>query len=157
MELKSKRAQSSLEYLMTYGWAIIILVAVLSVLYSLGVFDPQQYMNEECLFQPSLQCKSMSLKTNGEFELKLSNGLGYTLESVNASVNVLSTGESIQSTTSQVSVDPNSDIVVRASLKNTGTFRVGTIEKVKITINYELNEKEYSTSGIVAVRVSPSK
>jgi hypothetical protein len=147
------RAQSSLEYLMTYGWALIILVAVLSILYSLGIFDPQQYMNEECLFQPSLQCKSMSLKTNGNFELKLSNGLGYTINNVRADVNVLSTGESVQSTP-QTSVGPNENIVVAASLKNTGTFRVGKIEKVKLTITYELDGNKYSTSGIVAVRVS---
>ncbi len=36
MELKS---QSAMEYLMTYGWAILIIAVVLSVLFQLGVFS----------------------------------------------------------------------------------------------------------------------
>jgi hypothetical protein len=34
------RAQSALEYMMTYGWAILIIVIVAAVLYSLGIFNP---------------------------------------------------------------------------------------------------------------------
>ena len=35
----STRAQSAMEYLMTYGWAILIIAIVLGVLYYLGVFN----------------------------------------------------------------------------------------------------------------------
>ncbi len=34
------KAQSALEYMMTYGWAILIIVIVAAVLYSLGIFSP---------------------------------------------------------------------------------------------------------------------
>ncbi len=34
------QSQSALEYLMTYGWAILIIVIVAGVLYSLGIFSP---------------------------------------------------------------------------------------------------------------------
>ncbi|MCL4399203.1 hypothetical protein M1293_01670 [Candidatus Parvarchaeota archaeon] len=34
------RSQSALEYMMTYGWAILIIVIVAAVLYSLGIFSP---------------------------------------------------------------------------------------------------------------------
>ncbi|MBU5690028.1 MAG: hypothetical protein QXM68_02385 [Candidatus Aenigmatarchaeota archaeon] len=33
-----RKAQSAMEYLMTYGWAIIILVVVVGALYVMGVF-----------------------------------------------------------------------------------------------------------------------
>jgi uncharacterized protein (UPF0333 family) len=36
----TKKAQSALEYLMTYGWAILIIVIVGAALYALGVFNP---------------------------------------------------------------------------------------------------------------------
>ena len=36
----SSKAQSALEYLMTYGWAIIIIAVVLAALVNLGVFTP---------------------------------------------------------------------------------------------------------------------
>ncbi len=32
------RSQSAMEYLMTYGWAILIIAVVLGVLFQLGVF-----------------------------------------------------------------------------------------------------------------------
>jgi hypothetical protein len=35
-----KKSQSALEYMMTYGWAILIIVIVAAVLYSLGIFNP---------------------------------------------------------------------------------------------------------------------
>jgi len=34
------KAQSALEYLMTYGWAILIIVIVGAALFALGVFNP---------------------------------------------------------------------------------------------------------------------
>ena len=36
--VKSKRSQSALEYMMTYGWAILIIVIVAVILYSMGIF-----------------------------------------------------------------------------------------------------------------------
>ncbi len=38
------RNQSAMEYLMTYGWAILIIAVVLGALYSLGVFNMSAYM-----------------------------------------------------------------------------------------------------------------
>ena len=35
-----RRAQSAMEYLMTYGWAVLIIAVVLGALYQLGVFNP---------------------------------------------------------------------------------------------------------------------
>ncbi len=38
------KLQAAMEYLVTYGWAIIIIVVALAVLYSLGVFNPNTYV-----------------------------------------------------------------------------------------------------------------
>ncbi|MEM0147013.1 MAG: hypothetical protein QXF85_00975, partial [Candidatus Micrarchaeaceae archaeon] len=37
------RAQSAMEYLMTYGWAILIIAVVLSALFELGVFNSNNF------------------------------------------------------------------------------------------------------------------
>ncbi|MCX8200451.1 MAG: hypothetical protein N3G76_03195 [Candidatus Micrarchaeota archaeon] len=152
--MNGRRAQSSVEYLMTYGWAFIILLAVIAILYSFGVFNPQQYMGEECLFQPSLQCKSMSFSTKGDFSLVLSNGLGYRITITGASLDLLSTGQ--KNVQAQVSsfAEPNGQITINAKFDNKGTFRTSTLEKVKVTIRYKIEGSgtEYTTSGVVAVR-----
>ena len=38
--LHTHKSQSALEYLMTYGWAILIIVIVAVILYSMGIFNP---------------------------------------------------------------------------------------------------------------------
>ena len=43
MARDSMRLQSAMEYLMTYGWAILVIAVVLGVLYSLGVFNPSNF------------------------------------------------------------------------------------------------------------------
>jgi len=40
---KEKRLQGAMEYLMTYGWAILVIAVVLGVLYQLGVFNPATF------------------------------------------------------------------------------------------------------------------
>jgi len=39
----SSKAQSAMEYLMTYGWAILIISVVLAALFQLGVFNPMAF------------------------------------------------------------------------------------------------------------------
>ena len=40
MNIGKHRSQSALEYMMTYGWAILIIVIVAVILYSMGIFNP---------------------------------------------------------------------------------------------------------------------
>jgi hypothetical protein len=154
--MRANRGQSSVEYLMTYGWAFIILLAVIAILYSFGVFNPQQYMGEECLFQPSLQCKSMTLiSSTGVFNLALNNGLGYTIKTASCEAQLLSTGAAPVKCSLQGPVPPNMPISITTTFP-TSTLRTATLEKVKVTLKYTIgdNPEEYTTSGMVSVRVS---
>jgi hypothetical protein len=42
-----KKAQSAMEYLMTYGWAILIVIIVAAALFALGVFSPSTYTGHQ--------------------------------------------------------------------------------------------------------------
>jgi hypothetical protein len=37
----NKKGQSAMEYLMTYGWAILVVLIALGALFALGVFNPE--------------------------------------------------------------------------------------------------------------------
>jgi len=144
---------------MTYGWALLILATVMAVLYSVGVFDPQQYMAEECLFQPSLQCKSMVLYKSGQFDLKINNGLGYELKEVSTTAYPLA--DPTQGISySQTRVAPNGEITLSQSFgQYAGRLRTGSLERIGVEIKYKVKDdpsgKEYTTTGVVAVRVQP--
>jgi len=47
MKMK-KKGQGALEYLMTYGWALLIIVVVAAALYALGVLNPATYSQSRC-------------------------------------------------------------------------------------------------------------
>ena len=50
----NKRAQSAMEYLMTYGWAILVVLIALGALFYLGVFSPS--VPNTCQFNTPFIC-----------------------------------------------------------------------------------------------------
>lgn len=54
----SHKGQSAMEYLMTYGWAILIIAVVLTVLFSLGLFNGNTLVTNACAAQPGFLCSS---------------------------------------------------------------------------------------------------
>src|SRR3989344_9119339 len=53
-----KRGQGAMEFLMTYGWAIIVVLVILSVLYFLGVFSPKT--PNACSIEAPFVCNDFS-------------------------------------------------------------------------------------------------
>ena len=79
------RGQASLEFLMTYGWAILVVLVVISSLAYFGVLNPQQFLPRKCQFGQGFICiDHQLLKTGGTFPGKLTillnNGLGNDVE-----------------------------------------------------------------------------
>jgi hypothetical protein len=60
---KAKRAQSAMEYLMTYGWAILIIAVVLAALFQLGVFSGIGAPTF-CIAQAGFSCQSLTFNAN---------------------------------------------------------------------------------------------
>jgi len=50
----SKKGQSAMEYLMTYGWAILIILIAVGALFYLGVFSPS--VPNTCMFSAPFSC-----------------------------------------------------------------------------------------------------
>ncbi|MGC9142402.1 MAG: hypothetical protein ACP5HF_00680 [Candidatus Micrarchaeia archaeon] len=77
LQRKSKhilRMQSAMEYLMTYGWALLIIGIALAAFFALGVFSPNRYVPTVCTLPSGLGCSFSSL-TKGVATLTLNNAL----------------------------------------------------------------------------------
>ena len=59
------RLQSAMEYLMTYGWAILIIAVVLAALFELGVFNGSNLAPQACIAQAGFVCKNPIYTANG--------------------------------------------------------------------------------------------
>ncbi|MFW5991218.1 MAG: hypothetical protein ACOCQX_03230, partial [Candidatus Nanoarchaeia archaeon] len=53
--MRGKRAQAAMEFLMTYGWAILVVLAAVGILAYLGIFDMQKDVAAQCKLRPTGQ------------------------------------------------------------------------------------------------------
>lgn len=70
-----KKSQIALEFLSTYGWALLVITLTVSTLYYFGVFDFAKFLPQKCLFPSQFKCSDFSLMPS-EVRIKLTNNLG---------------------------------------------------------------------------------
>ncbi len=70
-----RKAQAAMEFLMTYGWAILVVLVVIGALAYFGVLSPSTLLPEKCTFPVSVNCVDHSV-TNDYVSLVLLNGAG---------------------------------------------------------------------------------
>lgn len=98
---RSLKAQAAMEYLVTYGWALLALVFVIALLFGTGAFSVNSFSIPECTFQPDIPCPSFILYKepgpSGEHTVlafNISNGLGFPINITNVSYSVNGIGTS---------------------------------------------------------------
>jgi hypothetical protein len=62
------RLQAAIEYLTTYGWALIIIALAVAVVFSLISSSPPQ---QQCILPAGLSCSSFFIATNGMLSVVL--------------------------------------------------------------------------------------
>ena len=90
---KTKRSQSALEYMMTYGWAILIIVIVAVILYSMGIFNPSSSISTTITGFSSTPVSSAIFTDNGGLSLSVQNSVGYQIEITNITATTTTGGK----------------------------------------------------------------
>ena len=70
------RGQSALEFLMTYGWAILVLTVTLGVLFYMGVFNPQGVAPNVCTLPSGISCYTYKIDGNATLTLDIGQATG---------------------------------------------------------------------------------
>jgi hypothetical protein len=72
-----KKGQAALEFLMTYGWAILVVLIVIGALAYFGVLNPNLLVPEKCTLVTGLNCKDFKVTDGTDtVNIALENGLG---------------------------------------------------------------------------------
>jgi uncharacterized protein (UPF0333 family) len=83
-----KRGQAAMEFLMTYGWAILAAIIAIAVLAYFGVFNPGRYTSEMCQLGAPWTCDDNSVTSvaNG-VQLIIRNGgdVDYNIQNITVS------------------------------------------------------------------------
>ena len=84
--MTDKRAQAAMEFLMTYGWAILVVLVAIGALAYFGVLSPNKFLPTSCTLEPGISCDHKV--EAGQTTLVLKNGLGKDI-----TVGAISVGE----------------------------------------------------------------
>ncbi len=80
----NKKAQGSMEFLMTYGWALLVVLVAIGALTFYFGFDSNFLANEGCYMQPGFFCGEYKID-EGSVMVKVTNSLGRGLSEVSIS------------------------------------------------------------------------
>jgi len=154
----NNRLQSSIEYLSTYGWAILILAVVIAALAVLGFFSPQSAAGTTCVINQGFTCTQPYLSSNGILSFTL-------VQNKYQDVNVTGVGCSSNSSNSHITAPynpPSNQINMHQATShvfnvqcysNTGNFvgAVGTPFAGDIYVNYVDDVAGFSYSATATV------
>jgi hypothetical protein len=102
-----RKGQSTVEFLMTYGWAILALIIVLGVLMSSGILTPTYLISEECGFGNNLPCNFALFNEGGSTSVVIDvfNGFPYKIEIKDIEIQTLDGNQQFTFTDSNVDVE----------------------------------------------------
>jgi hypothetical protein len=151
------RGQAALDYISTYGWALIALSAVIGALYLFVDFNPSNTIADTCSFGvgDSFYCVDAQInRTTGVINMSLKNTLG---SEINVSYVICTHKEvRVSDNNNLISIAPSSSFYVYCNMTNTGmTFDKKT--KVDVTVVYTKKDSAYPFSVEGSVTSQPMK
>lgn len=147
-----RKSQSALEYIMTYGWAILIIIIVAGVLYSLGIFNPAASAGTSINGFSGVKVLSTAITSN-ELEVQLANEVGspVTINYVNATYNS-QTYTSFQCQQTSLATGGSTICAVFGTFGSPRTT-------AQVTVGYTSSgvfQSKYSSYGVVAANLVSS-
>jgi len=78
-----RKSQAAMEFLMTYGWAILVVLVAIGALAYFGVLSPDKFLPAKCVLPAGLSCVDFKIDAGTDkVTVVLRNGLGTDLSLV---------------------------------------------------------------------------
>ena len=143
----NKKAQAAMEFLMTYGWAILVVLAAIGALAYFGMLSPDRFLPEKCTLPSGIAC--LDFRYSGTaIEMAIQNGAGFDMSGISVMVN--GTGcDGADSTTAPTLTNGQQATYVVTCSPNSGKF------KGDVTFSYTNQETsmEHVKIGEVIVKI----
>ena len=94
--MANRKSQAALEFIMTYGWAILVVLVAVGALAYFGVLSPDRFLPSKCFLQSGIACLDHKAGPN-RLQVVAQNSLGYdlTITAVKAEKCTAQTGLSV--------------------------------------------------------------
>jgi hypothetical protein len=151
-----QKGQVALEFLTTYGWAILILMVMIGAIAYFGVINPERFTPARCLGSPEFSCVDYQvLSSTGVVQFQLKQGLGKTIYLNGTTCTYegtvpISTAATVQSQGSGVSLpaqwSPRDTYTFTCAMATAG-MPIASFKGKKIRFNYNLSY-QLSATGL---------
>ena len=74
------KGQAALEFMMTYGWAILVVLAAIGALSYFGILNPSKFTPDTCLASSGFACPGKPILDADSVTFSIVNGLGYNID-----------------------------------------------------------------------------
>ncbi len=84
----NNKSQAALEFLMTYGWAILVVLVAVGALAYFGVLSPDKFLPARCTLSAGIACVDHRILGTGgaggvgRVTVRLTNSLGYDIDQI---------------------------------------------------------------------------
>ena len=152
-----KRGQAALEFLMTYGWAILAVVIVVALLAAFGVFRPKapNVCGHAGVIETGLTCPDLKVDSSGNVTLKIGNGFGedITINAISVTLDVAGSSYHCNNTFGVILEAGSEKIFV---VPNCGNLTAGSRFKGTVTVSYTRGGIEHNPQAPLTGTVEAS-
>jgi uncharacterized protein (UPF0333 family) len=150
----SKKGQAALDFMMTYGWAIVLVVIIAVAMFAMGLFDPSNFIGSKAAGFAGATVTGWSMDSAGTFTIKVINNVGNPISLTGINVTIGSTSINIPVSNATIAVSENSGILT----STTGAFGAQAPNSgytAKVNIKYtDMNANfPYVSSGTLTAKV----
>ncbi|MFH1400567.1 MAG: hypothetical protein ABIH41_03545 [Nanoarchaeota archaeon] len=90
-----KQGQAAIEFLTTYGWAMLLILFIITIIIYFGLLNPQVQVKAYCDFGPQMACSDFAIGQDageGKIAIYLQNHYGTTMDfnATSFEVNIIS-------------------------------------------------------------------
>lgn len=144
----SRKGQAAIEYLVTYGWAVLVLAVVGIVLWQWNVFTPPA-PTADCRGFSQIRVFDQIAKNNGDFTLVLVNdaGMKMTFKGMSAEIG----GSSCSYPGGDIKIGPGAKRMINLTSCNGLTKYIpGDAYRAKMNISYynPASKMQHTSSGV---------
>ncbi len=153
--MNKKRGQASVEFLFTYGWAIMAITLAIGTLMYFNILTPERYLNQYCDVGAQFDCVEWALYDNGTIQLVISNNHRVDINITN--ITYSSSHFSGNHTDSKrINRGQNENITINAN--PTSQLLLGDVQRIRLELNYKRigGVNSYMTSGTILTQVLSS-
>jgi hypothetical protein len=160
------RGQAATEFFINYGWAIVIVLAIMAVLYS-TIFRPEFYVAERCDIAPGIVCDNFKLEPDADgshvmLTLQAHNTMGFVMRPERFDFTLkdsMGGGEiSVPLTVGGDNLGDGDSFNTVVSFPVETIAAPGTLYRIKFSLNFsnqDLSPVTYHrTAGVINVRLS---